>query len=130
MSLLDLPEFANLASRRRSVAPGEVILLEGQEGNAVYVIVQGEVQATLTDSRGKQIVINRMKPGEMFGELELLGPYKKCTATILTQTGCELIVIEKSVVDKRLKDADPFLRFMIGHLCEIIKGWTDLARKT
>jgi CRP/FNR family cyclic AMP-dependent transcriptional regulator len=130
MSLLERPEFSDLLSRRRMVTPGEVIFLEGQEADAVYVILSGEVQAALTDSNGKQIVINRMHPGEIFGEMELLGPDSKRTATVLSEGGCELIVIDKAVVDKRLASADPFLRYMMGHLCGIIKVWTDLARRT
>ncbi len=129
MSVLERPEFADLLSRRRIVAPGEVVFLEGQEADAVYVILQGEVQAALTDSSGKQVVINRMHPGEIFGELELLGPHTKRTATILSQDGCELLMIDRAVVDKRMAEADPFLRYMMGHLCGIIKGWTDLARR-
>lgn len=130
MSLLERPEFADLLSRRRVVMPGEVIFLEGQEADAVYVILSGEVQAALTDSSGKQVVINRMHPGEIFGEMELLGSDSKRTATVLSQNGCELIVIDKAVVDKRLATADPFLRYMMGHLCGIIKVWIDLARRT
>ena len=130
MSLLERPEFADLLSPHRVVAPGEVIFLEGQEADAVYVILSGEVQAALTDSTGKQVVINRMHPGEIFGELELLGPDSKRTATVLSEAGCELIVIDKAAVDRRLATADPFLRYMMGHLCGIIKVWTDLARRT
>ena len=82
MSLLERPEFADLLSHRRSVGAGEVIFLEGQEADAVFVILQGEVQATLTDTSGNQVVINRMHPGEIFGELELLGIDSKRTATV------------------------------------------------
>lgn len=129
MSILAHPEFAELLSNRRTVSPGEVIILEGQDGEAVFVILKGEAQAVLTDSSGKQVVINRMHAGDIFGELELLGRDRKCTATVLSEQGCELLVIDKAVVDKRLTAADPFLRFMMEHLCGIIKVWTDLARK-
>lgn len=73
MSVLERPEFADLLSRRRTVAPGEI-----------------------------------------FGELELLGPHTKRTATILSKEGCELLMIDRGVVDKRMAEADPLLRFMMG----------------
>jgi CRP-like cAMP-binding protein len=129
MNALGRPEFADLLPHARSVPPGSVIFLEGQEADAVYVVVRGEVQAVLTDAAGKQVVINRMGPGEIFGELELLGTDSRRTATILSHGGCELLVIDKAVVDKRLAEAHPFLRYMMQHLCGIIKGWTDRARK-
>lgn len=129
MSILDRPEFADLLSHRRVVQPDEVIFLEGQEAGAVYVILSGEVQITLTDSSGKQLVINRMRPGETFGELEMLGNDRRCTATVLSHGGCELIEISKAAVDKRLAAADPFLRYMMAHLCDMVRHWTGIARK-
>ena len=114
----------------RVVAPEEVIFLEGQEAGAVYVILSGEVQITLTDSSGKQVVINRMQAGETFGELEALGNDRRCTATVLSHGGCELIEISKAVVDRRLAAADPFLRYMMAHLCDMVRHWTNLARRT
>ena len=129
MTAFERPEFADLLSHRRVIAPGGIVFLEGQEADAVYVILKGEVQATLTDAAGKQVVINRMSAGEIFGELELLGADSKRTATIVSEQGCDLLVVDRAVVEKRLGDADPFLRYMMRHLCGIIKGWTDRARK-
>lgn len=130
MSILDRADLADLLSHRRVVGPGEVIFLEGQEAGAVYVIVSGEVEITLTDSRGKQVVINRMKPGETFGELEALGNDRRCTATVMSHGGCELIEISRASIDKRLAAADPFLRYMMTHLCDMVRHWTNLARRT
>ena len=130
MSILERPEFADLLKKRRTVAAGDVIMLEGQEGDAVFIVIKGEVQAVLTDASGKQIIINRMHPGEIFGEVEVMGRDRRCTATVLSEGGCELLVIDRAVVDKRLAAADPFLRYMMEHLCGIIRTWNDLARKT
>lgn len=130
MNILEQPEFADLLSRRRTVAAGEIIFLEGQPADAVYVILQGEVQVTLTDTSGRQVVINRIRSGEMFGELELLEANQPRTASVMSNQGCELLVIDKAAVDKIMGEANPFLRYMISHLCRIIRGWTALARRT
>ncbi len=129
MSDIDRPEFAEFRSRARIVEPGEVIFLEGSEADAVYVILKGEVEAVLTDAQGNQVVINRMHAGEIFGELELLGAQTRRTATIISTNGCDLLVVDKAAIDKQLGEAHPFLRYMIQHLCGIIKGWTDRARQ-
>ncbi len=130
MNILERPEFADLISRRRSVAPGEIVFLEGQPADAGYVILRGEVQVTLTDTGGQQVVINRIRAGEMFGELELLEANQPRTASVMSNGGCDLLVIDRAVVDKLMNEANPFLRYMIGHLCNIIRGWTALARRT
>ena len=130
MNISERPEFADLLSRRRTVAPGDVIFLEGQPADAGYVVLQGEAQVTLTDASGKQVVINRIRAGEIFGELGLLEANQPRTASVVSSQGCELLVIDKAVVEKLMDEANPFLRYMISHLCSIIRGWTALARRT
>jgi CRP-like cAMP-binding protein len=122
-------DVAALTSRRRTVAPGEVIFLEGQEGDCAYVILRGEVQVTVTEGGGRTRVINRMRAGDMFGEIALVQEDCKRTATAVAADGCELVVIDKAVFATRLSDADPLLRFVIERLCRLVLMWTDRARQ-
>jgi serine/threonine-protein kinase len=56
---------------RRTFAPGELIMREGDPGEAAYMIVQGTCRAfKLRD--GKEIELRRMGPGEVFGETAIL----------------------------------------------------------
>ena len=57
-----------------------------------------------------------MPAGEMFGELALLKPDGRRTATTMSAEGCELLVIPGAIFDDRLRSADPLLHFVIGHL--------------
>jgi len=116
------------AFRIRRVEPGEIIFLEGQPGAEAYVILNGEVQVAVHDTGGNFRVINRMPPGEMFGELAVLRADALRTATTLSNDGCNLLVIDKSIFDKHLAGADPLLRFIIDHLCRRIITLTDRAR--
>ncbi len=125
---MDHAELAALMSHRRVVAPGEVIFLEGQPADHAYIILQGEVQVTVTDAHGNTVVINRMPPGELFGELALLEGAGLRTATAISKEGCELLEIEKDVFAKRLAGADPLLRFVISHLAKRVVMWTDRVR--
>ncbi len=125
---MDHAELAALMSHRRTVAPGEVIFLEGQPADFAYVILQGEVQVTVNDADGNTVVINRMPAGELFGELALLEGAGPRTATALSKDGCELLEIEKGVFAKRLAGADPLLRFVISHLAKRVVMWTDRVR--
>ena len=65
-------ELEKLMTNRRNVAPREVIFLEGQIGDVAYVVLKGEVQVTVNESDGKQLVINRINAGEILGEIALL----------------------------------------------------------
>ncbi|MBL8630355.1 MAG: cyclic nucleotide-binding domain-containing protein [Rhodospirillaceae bacterium] len=114
--------------KQREVSAGEIIFLEGQPANEAYVILRGEVQVLVRGSNGDEVVINRMKAGEMFGEIALLTPNTIRTATTSSAEGCTLVVIDKSVFDKHVANADGLLRFIIDHLCRRIAALTERAR--
>ena len=102
---------------RRIVPAGEIVFFEGQPGDTAYVILRGEVEvAAQGDSETR--VVNRMKAGEIFGEIALLRPDGKRTATVVSRNGCELLVVDRKFFDESLAGADPLLRFVIDLLCD------------
>jgi ATP-binding cassette subfamily B protein len=127
LARVDIPPVE--AFNQRRVEAGEVIFLEGQPANEAYVILRGEVQVTVNGANGQEVPINRMKAGEMFGEVALLTPNSVRTATTSSVDGCELLVIDKSIFDKHLDTADGLLRFIIDHLCRRIIALTERARE-
>jgi CRP/FNR family cyclic AMP-dependent transcriptional regulator len=127
-AISEIPDLEKLMSNRRHVEPGEIIFLEGQDGDCAYVVLKGEVQVSVNEADGQLVVINRIHAGEMFGEIALLQEGCKRTATALSKDGCELLVIDKGVFDSRLNEADSFLRYVIGHLCRLVLLWTDRVR--
>lgn len=50
---------------------GETICEEGEPGQTMYIIREGEVEVTRKSSQGNQVVIVRLGPGECFGEMTL-----------------------------------------------------------
>lgn len=109
--------------RRRTVAPGEIIFLEGQHADLAYVILKGEVQVG-AQGEGRMRVVNRMKAGEIFGEIALLRPDGRRTATTLSREGCELIEMDRKFFDDSMAKADPLLRYAIGLLCDRLVALT------
>ncbi len=102
---------------RRIVPAGEIVFFEGQPGDTAYVILKGEVEvAAQGDSETR--VVNRMKAGEILGEIALLRPDGKRTATVVSRGGCELLVVDRKFFDDAMNNADPLLRYVIGLLCE------------
>ena len=51
---------------------GETIFEEGNSGDWVYVVLSGEVEVSKT-VEGKTFTLGTLKPGEVFGELALIG---------------------------------------------------------
>ena len=67
------------------VGKGEVLFVEGEPGDHMYVIVDGKVKLGQTSSDGRETLLGVLGPGEMFGELSLFDPgVRTSTATALT----------------------------------------------
>jgi uncharacterized membrane protein len=51
---------------------GQVIIREGELGNLFYVITEGQVEITIRDAGGADLVLHEAGPGDFFGELSML----------------------------------------------------------
>ncbi|MGA7614087.1 MAG: cyclic nucleotide-binding domain-containing protein [Thermoanaerobaculia bacterium] len=71
MSEADLGRIAKLAERRE-LAPGELVLAEGDSNDALHVLREGRVRVTRTVD-GDTLVLSDLSPGATFGELSVLG---------------------------------------------------------
>ena len=65
----------------KSFDPGERIVVEGQTGNGLYVIVSGNVEVLKGDLGGNPQVLAKRGPGDVFGEMALLGEWPR-TASV------------------------------------------------
>jgi CRP/FNR family cyclic AMP-dependent transcriptional regulator len=92
-------------SRKVMFHKNEVIMEEGQIGDAMYIILEGAVQVikTLTlkgvdeDSDGKNKIFTRLDARQhpVFGEISLLEESER-TATVMTVTDCVFYEIKKN----------------------------------
>lgn len=76
---------------------GEVIVRQGEAGNAAYMILSGTCRA-LVQKDGKELALRTMAEGEIFGELALLLEEPR-SATVIAESNAQLMVIEKSTIE-------------------------------
>jgi CRP-like cAMP-binding protein len=73
---------------RRTFAPGELIVEEGRTGNGAYVVLSGKVEVVRGLPDRPQVVAT-FGPGEPFGELALLGDWKRTASVVaVDETTC------------------------------------------
>src|SRR5262249_25037851 len=88
--------------KRRSVPKGSTIFEKGDAGVGLIGVVSGSVKISVNSVDGRDIVLNIIRPGEVFGEIALLDGRAR-TANATAMSDCELIVIER-------REFIPFLR--------------------
>ena len=108
---------------------GEVIFHIGDPGDALFVIVSGEVKTSLPSETGDEAILATLRPGDVFGELALLdGAPRSASATALMPTETvilprdrfrELIATEAGVRDALLASIAGELRRLTTHVEEL-----------
>jgi CRP/FNR family cyclic AMP-dependent transcriptional regulator len=64
---------------------GEHLFLEGQDGDRLYVVLDGKMKLTRAAADGRENLVSVLGPGEMFGELSLFDPRPRTsTASAVT----------------------------------------------
>jgi CRP/FNR family cyclic AMP-dependent transcriptional regulator len=115
--------------RARRFRRGEVIFHIGDPGDALFVIVSGEVKISLPSETGDEAILATLRPGDVFGELALLdGAPRSASAAALTPTETvilprdrfrELIATETGVRDALLASIAGELRRLTTHVEEL-----------
>jgi len=108
--------------KRRSVAKGSTIFEKGDAGVGLIGVVSGSVRISVTSADGRDVVLNIIRPGEVFGEIALLDGRAR-TANATAMSDCELIVIER-------REFIPFLRSEPDVTLKLMEILCSRLRKT
>lgn len=91
-------------SFQKRYRPGERIVVQGEYGHTMFVVVRGGLKVLLTLEDGTQREISRLdQPGQFFGELSVISQARR-TATVVADTEAVLLEIEKQRVEKLSKE--------------------------
>ncbi len=81
-------------STSRRLTSREELCHKGDEGTQLFLIQSGRLKVVTTSTEGSDLTFTVMGPGEVVGELALLGAGIR-TATISALERCDLLVIER-----------------------------------
>lgn len=103
----------------KAYQPNDVIFREGDEGNSMFIIQDGEMEVTkVIDNRPVQLAI--LKDGAIFGEMSLVdGRLRSATITAKKTSHC--IEINKRLFEERLEDVPPWMRAFYGILVDRLR---------
>ena len=79
----------------RTFAKGSIVISEGDEALALYVVVSGELNVYTTTHSGREITLRVLGPGDYFGELTLFDDATR-SASVQATEPCELLALPKA----------------------------------
>lgn len=100
------------------VLPGETLIREGEYGDCMYILVDGQVRV----HRGERTILT-LGPGKSVGELAVLDPEpRSASVTALAET--HLFRIERTAFDEVMADRPEIARAVIQALCQRLRMTT------
>ena len=79
------------------IAKGSILFKEGDDGEHLYVIVDGKLKLGTSSGDGRENLLSILGPGEMFGELSLFDPGPR-TSTATAVTDAKLLSLSHEKV--------------------------------
>ncbi|HEV2097610.1 MAG TPA: Crp/Fnr family transcriptional regulator [Stellaceae bacterium] len=107
----------------RRYAANAQILNKGDPGSSMMAVLRGRVVIRAPSSDGKEVILNIINEGEIFGEIALLDG-KERTADAAALTDCELLVVARRSFLPLLERAD-IIRELLNVLCERLRRTSE-----
>ena len=112
-----IPLFSNLdqtalnllaqSCKFQHVEKGTNLFFQSDPSESAYIVRHGDISIVLNSLDGRDMVINEMRPGDIFGELGILTKQPRSTSAI-ARANSEVLVIPREVF-LRVVDSEPQL---------------------
>jgi len=93
------------ASKFHRLEKGKVLFLQFDPPEYAYIVQRGNISIVLSSADGRDMIINEMRPGDMFGELGLLTRQPRSTNAV-ARTVSDVLVIPRDAF-LHIVDAEP-----------------------
>jgi CRP/FNR family transcriptional regulator, cyclic AMP receptor protein len=123
-----LERIESLATRR-VYAKDQVVFQQGERGEALFGVSSGRVLIAADGPNGKQISLNVMEPGDVFGEIALLdnGPR---SASAISIAPSQLVVIGRRPFQALIEREPALATQLLQLLCRRLRWTTDLIEES
>jgi CRP/FNR family cyclic AMP-dependent transcriptional regulator len=111
----------------RAYAESEFVFREGEKGEAMYLIVEGEVEIRKDTSGSSAKTLVKLKKGDLFGEMALID-HKLRSASAITAGPAKLLALNAQLFDAMIEQNPDFSRKMIRVLAERLRSTNQIIQ--
>ena len=122
LSPTDLKQLASVASEE-FFPDGEVIAYQGEQGDAMFVIVSGEVRVC-REKNGQETEVARRIPGDYVGEMSIINREPR-NATLIASGDVHALSIDKKMFEGLIRERPEASLFIIQVLSNRLKELMD-----
>ncbi|MEE9355340.1 MAG: Crp/Fnr family transcriptional regulator [Methylococcaceae bacterium] len=111
-------------SSERHFTHGQIIFQKGDAGDTLLAVLDGKVRISTSSDDGKEIILNTLFKGEMFGEIAFIdGMERSATATSTDES--TLLTIRRTDFIPFLKNNPELSIQWLKILCSMLRGTND-----
>lgn len=111
-------------ARTERYPAGEEIYAKGSPGESMMAVLRGTAKMTSVSRDGKEIVLNIMHPGEIFGEIALLDGGAR-SADAIAMTDCEILILLRRDFMPILKKRADICLILMEILCQRLRQTSE-----
>jgi CRP-like cAMP-binding protein len=114
----------NIADRR-TYGPGDIVIREGDSGDAFYLIEKGSVEIYKKGPAGQKLVLGKIPTGGIFGEMAVIDDKPRmASAAAIEPTVCR--VIPRALLERKIASSDKLIQAIIKIFIQNIRTITEL----
>ena len=123
------PGLGRLAARGvvRSYRKNTIVLNEGEPGDSLFVLLEGEVKVYSTDENGREITYALIKAGDYFGEMSLDGGVRSASVVTVDNSVCSLV--SRPAVEQHIVEEPQFAMRLVTQVIARARQATETARR-
>ena len=115
----ELDEILKFASERR-VRRGQTIVQRGDSGSSLMAVLRGRVRISSISGDSKELTLNVINPGEIFGEFALLDGKPRSNDAVAVEETLLLVVERRHFIPFLARNPDLTLR-LLAVLCDKLR---------
>lgn len=128
--LANVPLFADLNSDElkavaslvtvTKVPKKSIVVQEGENGDAMFIILQGGVKISYYAQDGRELVLSMMESGSFFGEMSLIDEQPR-SATVMTMEESDLAVIRRADFERLMQQHPSITRKLLAEVVQRLR---------
>jgi uncharacterized membrane protein len=111
----------------REIRSGETVFHQGDQGDSLLCVVEGQLDALVKDIAGQEIVLAAIGPGEVVGEMSMLDGRPR-SATVRCVEDARLLVLERDDLLQILPRSPHMALDMMSHMAARARKVDDVLR--
>lgn len=112
---------------RRNIPKGTYLFREGEEADAMYVLIEGRTRSLTSDNLGKEFVFKIGEPVDVFGEISLIDDEPRGWTTQVEEDAVVLMLPKQEFV-RHLESSPAMKDLVIKNLARIVRRLSNTMK--